>query len=252
MTYRFYSRKQIESRAEEKLGLYQQRFGVLASPPVPLDQLIENVFDLRISWETIKAEKGETILGALRPEKRQIVLNEAHLKLFEEKPGLERSTKGHELGHWDLFTDPAKLNHPDLPTLERRDYFMNRRSSQGEVEVVRLLATDNIAYAEYKKLTAKQDEPFVKSAVDYYASVLAMPRFLLVPTMKGIHDAWDVWSSIAFNYQLKELYDLARSFDVTITALTVRLEQLNLLYIDSPNRRIYRNKEEFSGQQTLL
>ena len=34
--------------------------------------------------------------------------------LFKEKPGLERSTKGHEMGHWDLFVDKGSLEHPTL------------------------------------------------------------------------------------------------------------------------------------------
>ena len=38
---------------------------------------------------------------------RKILLNEAHLPLFKEKPGLERSTIGHEPGHWDLDQAPA-------------------------------------------------------------------------------------------------------------------------------------------------
>ena len=42
--------------------------------------------------------EGEQILAGLIPEQRRIVLNTKHLGLFEEKPGLERSTIGHEAG----------------------------------------------------------------------------------------------------------------------------------------------------------
>jgi hypothetical protein len=42
------------------------------------------------------------VYGGLQMEDKLIVLNENRRALFEEKPGLERSTKGHEMGYWDL------------------------------------------------------------------------------------------------------------------------------------------------------
>jgi hypothetical protein len=248
---KFYNHKHIEERAEARLREYQQKLGILTQPPVPIDDLIEHIFDLKISWEKIEAKPEETILGALRPRTRQIVLNEDQLTLFNQKPGIERSTKGHELGHWDLFIDHATLNHPSLPGLSVSDSFALRSSSNGDVEIIKLLATDNELYAAYKKMQEGKDPPLVKSAVDYYASVLSMPRFLLIPVIKSIRDDWTNWSEKPFNYQLKDLYNISKLFDVTISALQVRLEQLNLLYI-SEDKIIYRNKAESKGQTSLF
>lgn len=252
MKHRFYSKQQIEARTDERLAAYERQFTTISRPPVPLEQVIENVFDLYISWERIQAENGETILGALRPLTRQIVLNEEHRSLFEAKPGLEWFMLGHELGHWDLFTDHATLNHPSLPGFDPQHYFAQRSSTKGEVEIIRLLVADAGALKEFQRLMAKQDVPFVKTAVDYYSGALSMPRRLMVPRMKGIHDVWDRFARQSFKSQLFELYEIAAEFGVTITALQVRLEQLDLLCIDSTKRKIFRNRAERDGQLSML
>ena len=248
----FYTRRQIEAKAEDRLRELEQHFGRALEPPVSIDTLIEHIFDLKISWEPIETRPGERAFGALRPQSRQLILNENELPIFSSKPGLERSTKGHELGHWDLFTDHASLGHPMLPGFDSAEHFVKRSTPKGEVELVRLLMTDPDAYTAYKEIQRGVDPPGVKSAVDFYASVLSMPGFLILPAMKPIHDNWQQWSAKTFNQQLRDLYDIAESFDVTISALKVRLEQLKLLYIPPDEKAVYRNKQEYHGQTTLL
>ena len=248
---RFYTRKQIEENAEKMLIEYQHFFGQLTEPPVPIDDLIEQVFDLKISWEPIKCGEDERIFGSLRPDTRQIVLNENELTFFANKPGVERSTKGHELGHWDLFLDHSKLSHPLLPGFNATEHFIQRSALNGKVDVIRSLAINPALYAKYKQMQLGKDTPLVKSSVDYYSSVISMPRFLVMPIMKLFLEDWDNWSRKPFNYILKDLYDIANLFEVTITALNVRLEQLRLIYIPPDEKSIYRNRQEFEGQLTL-
>ena len=47
------------------------------------------------------------------------------------------------------------------------------------------------------------------------------------------------------------LYRLAKLFDVNISALTVRLQQLNLLYIDADNH-LHPSAEVASGKRLLF
>jgi hypothetical protein len=249
---RFYSRKKIEEKAEARLADFELEFGKITAPPIPIDNIIEHTYDLNISWEKIVSRPGEMIFGALRPQSRQIVLNEDNLALFRAKPGLERSTKGHELGHWDLFVDQSTIDYPDLPGLEPNRAYLTRSSSLGNVEVLNQLIINGELYNEYKKMIAGKDPPFIKSAVDYYASILSMPRFLIIPTMKEIHSVWNDWNDRPFGQRARDIYDIARLFDVTPSALQVRLEQLHLLYIDWDNKRIYRNRAESDGQMVIL
>ena len=250
MTERHYSNKKVEEIADGRLADYQTKFGIITGPPIPIDHIIENLFDLKISWEKIIEKPGEIIWGGLRPQKRQIVLNEIHLDAFQNNPGIERSTKGHELGHWDLFTDQGRLNHPMLPGIDASKGLIFRSASQGQVEVIRLLTTKPEAYKMYKEMIKNEDEPLVKTAVNRYAAALSMPRQFMVPAFKSMVGSWDHWSKMPFNYQLHDLYTLAERFDVSVQALQVRLEQLSLLVIDG--KTVYKNKSEANGQLSML
>ncbi len=48
--------------------------------------------------------------------------------------------------------------------------------------------------------------------------------------------------------QWRNLHDLAAQFGVTISALRVRLEQFNLLYVDQATNSLYSSREEALGR----
>ena len=52
--------------------------------------------------------------------------------------------------------------------------------------------------------------------------------------------------------QWPNLYRLAERFGVTITALRVRLEQFNLVYLDQETKRLYPSRQDAQGQAGLL
>src|SRR5438105_2126707 len=105
----------IERRAEARLTELSRSLGHLLPLPIPIDRLAEDVLGLDFLWDEIEELPGETILGGLDVESRQVILNTRCSDLFTQKPGLERSTKGHELGHWDLFINRPMLGEPGLP-----------------------------------------------------------------------------------------------------------------------------------------
>ncbi len=111
---RFWRNEHIERRAEERLAQLSSSLGRAISPPIPVDHFIEHVLELQFLWDVIEERPGEVLLGAIDPRARRIVINETYVHLFEEKPGLERFTKLHEGGHWDLLTDQAVVDHPQL------------------------------------------------------------------------------------------------------------------------------------------
>jgi hypothetical protein len=237
---KYFSYKEIEDRAENRVLEYSRKFEAIKEPPVPIDQIIELLFGLTISWEEIDDNQTIPVWGGLRPTTKEIVLNEKHLAVFKEKPGLERFTKGHELGHWDLFIDKSYLDHPVLPGFNKTDFFINRTAQKGLVQLVRDVLIDHDAYKVLKKHLSKIDPPYLATAVDKYASVISMPCFLLTPIAKDLN--LKHWPS---------LYELAKLFDVTISALTVRLQQLKLIFISKDNS-IHNSKEEYYGQGNLF
>ena len=237
---KFYRNATVEEQAERRLAELAVLLDRSMEPPVPIDLVAELVLELDFLWEEIDELPGEVILGGLIPEQRLIVLNERHRDLFAAKPGLERSTKGHEMGHWDLFIDQSTLDHPALPGFESDERFVRRGSSAGEVEVLRALLRDPAGLELLRELAARADHPAEARAVNRYAAVLSMPRDLIRPAVFAIERTR--WPA---------LYDLAARFEVTISALCVRLEQLGLLYVDG-RRRLHESRAAAAGQLTLL
>src|SRR5690242_16481396 len=99
---KYLSNEAIEDITARRIRQYEAKAGVTVRLPVPAEQVIEQVLDLSFLWDHIEERPGEMILGGLLRKARTIVLNEKHLELFGQKPGLLRSTQVHEAGHADL------------------------------------------------------------------------------------------------------------------------------------------------------
>lgn len=236
---RYYRNEAVELLAKGRLTELERVTGAGLEPPIPIDLLAEHVLGLDMLWEVIEELPGEVVLGGLIPERRLIVLNERHRDLFREKPGLERSTKGHEMGHWDLFVEQSVLGQAGLPGFAAGEGFIPRGSRAGEVQVLQGLLRDPLGVELVRNLTARADHPEEARAVNRYAAAISMPRLIVRAMM-----------AVARPTGLPDLYRLARKFDVTISALRVRLEQLGLLHV-SEEGRLYSSRAEAAGQVSL-
>ena len=107
----------IEDITAQRIREYESKVGVTVVLPVPIEQIVEQVLGLDFDWDKIEEQRGEQILGGLDVANRKILINVAHSDLFEKKPGLLRSTIGHEAGHWDVELDRSKLGQPICPAL---------------------------------------------------------------------------------------------------------------------------------------
>lgn len=234
----------IEDVTASRIRQYEAKAGVTVKLPVPIEQVVEQVLGLHLDWDEIEEQPGEQILGGLVAVEQKIVLNEKHLALFEAKPGLERSTIGHEAGHWDIDIDRARLNPPTFPGFEVQPHVVKRHSKKADrlIEVLFSRAMhDDRAYSLYKKITAGQDTPEVRSAVDRYQSALLMPAWL----MREADQRYDLT-------KWPQLYRLAEEAQVNITNLTVRLQRLGLIYLRDGDKKIYRSQDEVTGQGSLF
>lgn len=230
--------QEIEEIAQSRLAELERLLGRPLSPPIPIDLIAEKVHGLDFLWEPIDELPGEQILGGLIAKKRLIILNENRKALFAEKPGLERSTKGHEMGHWDLFIDKSSLDHPTLFDVEGEGEgpFAFRSSPAGEVAVIRALSNDPEGRDLLRNMQARADEPDEARAVNRYAAALSMPADMIrADALKIDRTRWP------------NLYRLAEKYEVTISALRVRLEQLGLLYVDKDGK-LYESRDAALGQ----
>jgi hypothetical protein len=236
---KFYRNDRIEQLAEERLVDLERELGCPVKPPIPIDHLAEQVFGLSFLWDSIEELPGEIILGAIVPKERLIILNDRRQQLFKAKPGLERSTKGHEIGHWDLFVDKATLDHPVL--FDTGDGpFRLRSSPAGDAAVLKVLYETSQGQELLREIHARGDEPDEARAVNRYAAALSMPRALMREEASQIDRTH--W---------RNLYRLAERFNVTITALTIRLKQLGLLYI-TDDGQLFESQDAVTGQRQLF
>lgn len=241
MKRRFWRNDAIEARAQQRLDELAAKLGKPLSPPIPLELLAEQVLGLDFLWEPIEELPGEVILGSLEAKERLIVLNENRKATFAKHPGLERFTTGHEFGHWDLYTDHAALDHPSLFSDAGGPVVYRSTPSGKLVEVLKILREDAEGREFLRAFTSRADDPEEARAVNRYSSAILMPKDLIrADALRIDRTAWP------------SLYRLAERYVVSITALTVRLEQLDLLVVDRKSARLYPSRDAATGQRSLF
>lgn len=240
----------VESKAYLRLRQLQDRGLWNGVPPVPIDHVLEHLLGLSISWEVVEEGPGEEILACLRPQTREVVLNESYVDLFSQKPGLERFSKGHEAGHADVFA--LSTEQDQLGLLAPSCYAPRKRSaSRGEVAVVaerlkslqpeiRTEVMRELLNQERARRAAGEDSPLERRSVDHYAAVLLMPEDLMREAIREKDPS-----------QWSELYRLSEEFEVTISALVVRMKEMGLIFDVVDKEILLRNPAE-KGQGELF
>jgi len=235
----FYRNTEIEDIVDGRLLEMERAMGRPLSLPIPIDYFGEQVLGLDLLWDEIEELPGEVILGAIMPQNKLVVLNENRRQEMEATAGLERSTKGHEMGHWDLYVDRRTLDHPQLFGDDNDGPFALRSSPIGDVEIIRKLESTPEGRKLLKEINSRADEPDEARAVNRYSAAVSMPRALIEEEVSKIDRT--SWSA---------LYDLQARFGVTISGMVVRLQQLELLYVKG--KQLFRSKDEAIGQSRLF
>lgn len=103
------SRREIETKAEAVIAEARRRLGTEIRPPIPIEAIIENVFDLHLLIDNLTERyphlvPGDDLLGATLLTERQILIHE---KLLDDSTSSGRYffTCAHELGHWVLHRE---------------------------------------------------------------------------------------------------------------------------------------------------
>jgi len=239
---KFYRNEQIEQIAERRLHEFERKLERPLSLPIDIELLGELVLELSILWDEIEELPGEEVLAGLRVPDRLIVMNERRKQEMEAKPGRRRLTQGHEMGHWDLFVDKSKLDHPSLFEAAVPSIFAYRTSTGGgQVQIMKTLLGCEEGRDLLRQINSRADAPDEARSVNRYAAAILMPRSMITDEAKKIDST-----------QWPNLYRLAERFGVTISALRVRLEQFNLVYLDQGTKKLYPSREDAQGQARLL
>lgn len=217
MVTRFIKLSEMESITEKiltEVGYSLDCTGVPSA--VLIDEIIEFRYKLDISWEEISHFcQDDLTMAAIIPKERKIILNDSCKNIFEEKMGTLNFTMAHELGHWVLHVEDKQ----------------NRQTE---------LAFDNINDTFYCR--SFSEKPPIEYQADMFAGCLLMPKPVITQMVNLLKETCPV-------IKFPQLYRMRDLFQVSISALKVRLHELNLLYIH--NGAIYKSKEECCGQLTL-
>jgi len=210
---RYLSTSTIEQHAEQLIKSYEDRYGLI-SAPVPVEKIAENLLDLLIEWNKVAENPQEVIFAGLSPRQRKIIFNEKRRKYYEDTDGLYNTVLAHEVGHWVLHVDAGDLGlQPMLPGTEMASEFMYR--STGPAKAIEWQAHNFMGY-------------------------LLLPYRLL----KSHIETGDI-------YDWSGLYYMKEKFDVTISALVIRLKKMGVIYIDD-DKTIYQSEAICKGQGKLI
>ena len=213
MTTKFLTDAQLEDMAAGLLGRYESLFGAVTGPPVPVERILEDVLDLRILWDSIPEPPGQSVLAALEPGSKTVVFNESRRALIDETKGLYNTVLAHEAGHWEAHVDHGQLAQRSLPDFDGGFSCLFRSSGPGQ---------------EPREVQAHK-----------FMGFLLMPSHALSEAVQTADLL--IWPG---------LYHFRERFQVTITALKIRLERLSLLYV-AADGQLYPSRQEYAGQLRL-
>jgi hypothetical protein len=196
----FYRREEVEALA----AAVHRRLAAVHGGPIPLpvdvDAAMERVLGLSCLYEPIPEPPGTTILAALHPEQRLIILNERHVDEFGRNEGLERFTKAHELGHWVCHV------------AQGRGQLVTGRHL---ADAAALVAFPGEPAAGVWHLATPPERDRQERHANWFAAALLMPRTPLLRAAARVDiTCW------------RGRYELRDRFGVSISALNARLAQL--------------------------
>jgi len=180
-----------------------------------IDALIEFEYGIDIVWENIDHfAPSEDVFAALMPKQKVIYMNEGKRELFIKKMGTMNFSKAHELGHWILHITEQR-EYEQLTFSENQTYFCRSVSKKHPQEI----------------------------QADMFAASILMPKDIITCAINKLKDRGRV--------TFPNLYRLRDEFEVSISALTIRIQELKLLYITA-EKEIFFNEAEAIGQMSLI
>ena len=213
MTVQYLPDARIEAKAIQLLNRYESEYDTVTGPPIPVEEIADNLLELGILWGSVAEAAGTTTLAGLEPSERMIKFNESRRQVLEETPGLYNTVLGHEIGHWELHVDHNLGAQRQLPNMGQRYECL------------------------YEESTCTKGPK--ETQAHRFMAFLLMPSSLLRDAVTGIE--LTSWPNL---YKLRDL------FEVTISALTIRLERFGILYV-SKGGELYPSRQEYHGQTRL-
>ena len=211
LTVEWIDPKDLEVQAEKVLRKYGQEVRPVVAPPVPVENIIEGFLGLELELDDLNPEDvNRDNLGWLFIKEGRVVVDSK----LENEEGRYHFTLAHEVGHWVLHKGIVLAQENQLSLLGegKQPSIICRRSQKRKP-------------AEWQ--------------ADCFAAALMMPRAMVMDVLRQESRPETAW---IYDYETKALWGLEKKdyfrsvasmynkrFGVSIQAMQIRLEQLDLL-----------------------
>lgn len=216
----------IERAACKLLMDYGQKFGRIAEPPVPVEEILECQLDLAFEFDDLSARFGsDDVLGASYLDLRSVVIDTSLDP--EEHPqheGRYRFTVAHEIGHWVLHVPKIMaernqltlfdLGEPPPPIVCRSSQAKEPRETQADIFAGQLLMPEDLVREAWRSLSGG-------AAVNVHEEIREL---------RGAYRLADDESDPS----CEAAKAMARRFKVSAQAMQIRLVGLKLLDTKRP------------------
>jgi hypothetical protein len=227
------SKKEIERKAALILKDAGAKMGLDIVPPVPIEAIIEQVYDLHLLVEDLteiysEHSWAEDLLGATIISRRQVLIHE-NLLSDPREHGRYHFTCAHELAHWvlhrPLFEEPgagAGQEAADVDILCRTSQARKRAEWQADYMAACLLMPEIRTRRAYH--TAVSDKPLLLVNRESSVSKKCRRPIWLEPVMSHVP------------YFAEEVMRAGNFTNVSKSAMGIRLQELGLLVnaVDRP------------------
>jgi len=207
------------------LGEYGRRFGVVESPPIPAEEIMECFLELELGFDDLPRWLGmPDVLGATWVGEKRVLIDESlDATLPTVVEGRYRFTVAHEIGHWQLH----------------RRYFQN---DPAQASLFAETPEPSIACR-----TSSRKDP-IEWQADYFAGQLLMPKDMVFRVWEAQdgslepYVAVDEIDDLSARWSLAEdrtptvsaARELAEEFGVSGQAMQIRLLGLRLIKTEQP------------------
>lgn len=208
----------FEDEAALLLAEYGNKHGQVATPPIPVDEIVELYLELALEFIDTRKEFGvDDVHGALWVNQRLVGIDQRlDPATYPAKLGRYRFTLAHEAGHWRLH----------------RHLFLRKANQQS-------LLPESVSRPEY--ICRSSDKEPIEYQADRFASCLLMPKEM-------VKRAWHEWRGDMEPIYLVDLRieadgdmsderiledairPFAGLFEVSPEAMRIRCEGLGLLH----------------------
>lgn len=237
---------EIEEKAAEVLDQCVAGGRQRPQLPIDIDTLTEVNFRFKTVWEPIADPPDCQTFATLLPVVdstlyvAKLTLNKNLFEFLAEHPEIERLTRAHELCHWLIHIDEAKLKTGLLPfggeepkvRYHRSQYNAGHLSVEQKNRLARFAQQSEQAY---RLLKPRENDPeaciepqWMHRQAEHFAACLLVPRQPLLRMLNDGADPTDYGTHVR----------LAEAFHVSKRVIQIRLKKLGIIG-ESADGRFY-------------